>query len=368
MNVLDGIQRSLPWLLHALIAALLVLVLFQATHWSTWVLAAVFATLYSLRGPLPLVLVAWALLLFDSAEAAYLAFPLFFVVVRAYPPVRALVVIAGMTLVAVITLGHHLGWGVGVVTGPTVGAGVAWVLGVGLRSYEQTVQELVDARADALEASRRAGEEGERARIAVDLHDTVAQGLASIQMLLRAAEPKVTDPEARGHLELARETTSENLTETRRIIAALQPTPLVGAELPVALARVCSTTPMGDRVSFVVDGTARVLPEPVEHALVRVVQSLVANVVRHAEAESARVTLTYQDDGVRVDVVDNGRGFDSAAYVGAKPQPGSLGLPGARKRAEDLGGHLSVESTPGHGTGVSVWIPEKPQGEENVQD
>lgn len=366
LDRITRIHAVLRWGLHLLILVLLVLVLWRASHWGVWAAVGLFLTIY-VSGVRPgsalharpllwlgVLLPIWMALLWDGPESAYLAFPLFFLIVLVTTPILSAVLIAVITAVAIIALAAHLGWSVGVLTGPLLGAVVAWTLGIGFRLLADTVTELVDARATALEASRTAGEMEERTRIAGDIHDTVAQGLSSIQMLLHAAEKRVSDPQALAQLRLARDTTAENLAETRNIIAALQPQPLVGASLPVALARVCSTTPMGDAITFEVDGIPRELPERMDNELVRIAQTLLGNVVTHSGATQARVTLTYQHDQVRLDVLDNGRGFDPAI---TRVDNTGFGLPTARRRLAELDGTLTIETSPGGGTGISVRIP-----------
>ena len=362
---INRIDQGLTWCLHLLIAILLILVCWRASHWSVWLLACGYGVVYLLgifpKSPFSKHLLSWfvvlsifwASLIWDGPEPAYLVFPMFFLAVMISTPLKSAIIIAVLTMIAVVTLIMHLGYSIGVATGPIVGAMVAWVLGVCFQLLNQTLKELVDARSEAIRASKSAGEQAERARIAGEIHDTVAQGLSSIQMLLHAVEKRVDDPQALQQLQLARQTTADNLAETRNIIAALQPTPLVGADLPVALARVSSTTPMGNKISFEVDGVPRRLPDHMEAEIVRIAQTLLGNVIRHAEAQAAKVTLTYQEDQVLLDVLDDGKGFDVAEVMRRR----SVGLPTAQRRAEGLGGSLIIESSVGSGTGISARFP-----------
>lgn len=301
---------------------------------STWILVPVIAT--------------FAAFLWISVDAAFLAFPLFFAITHVHGGWRAVVEVAILTLTTVCILSVHTGWAIGSTLGPIIGATVALAVGLGFRL-------LIDARTEAATLAHEAGEQAERTRLAGDIHDTVAQGLSSIQLLLHSAEQRARnlgDPELIETLALARRTAADNLHETRRIIAALQPAPLVESSLPVALARVCSTTPMGSAIHFSIDGDATELPSPVETAILRATQSLLSNVVTHAQATGAKVTLTYLPAEVALDVVDNGSGFDASEL-----RPGSFGLAGLRRRTSDLGGTVTIESTPGLGTGVQVRIP-----------
>ena len=308
----------------------------------------------------------------------WLAFPLFFLVLQAVAGWYAVALVGVLTALAIGTIAWHGGWSVGGVAGPVLGAAVALMVGLGFRmllreatTRAEAIDALLAARADVAEMSRRAGELDERARLAADIHDTVAQGLSSIQLLLHSAEASARDHDdparnagdraAAGartldHVRMARQVAADNLRETRRIIAALQPGALAGADLPVALARVCAATPAtadGDPATFTVDGDPRPLPADVEAALVRIAQASIANVARHARADRCAVTLTYQPGSVSLDVVDDGIGFDPAA----DPPPGAVGIAGVRRRMDALGGQLVIESAPGSGCGVSVRVP-----------
>ena len=103
-----------------------------------------------------------------------------------------------------------------------------------------------------------------------------------------------------------------------------------------------------------VEGTQQQLPMRIEATLLRVAQGAVGNIVKHSGASKARVTLTYNPDEVRVDVVDNGRGFIPDTQPN---EPGHVGLAAMRRRAAEVGGELTIESTPGDGTAVSVCLP-----------
>ena len=202
----------------------------------------------------------------------------------------------------------------------------------------------------------------ERQRIAHEIHDTLAQGLSSIQMLLHSADrdlDKQDASKARERIELARRTAADNLHEARAMIAALQPPTLNEASLEAALTRMAEnfgTT--GDiHVEVESEGEVQQLPMKIEAALLRIAQGAVGNVVKHAEASRARITVTYEGDEVRLDVVDNGKGFDPAAVESTPTGLGHIGLAAIRRRAQELGGEVVVESAPGEGTAVSASMP-----------
>ena len=94
--------------------------------------------------------------------------------------------------------------------------------------------------------------------------------------------------------------------------------------------------------------------------LTRITQSLVSNVVKHSEATQARVTLTYQEDLLSLDVVDNGRGMDEEQVrkiAAEKLSLSPVGLAGVRRRANLIGATMHVESAPDAGCGVSIQMP-----------
>ena len=165
-----------------------------------------------------------------TPDAAFLAFPLFFLelhVLAAPIAVPLVVVTFGLSVWGTAT---HLGFEVGSILGPLISAGVAIVIGLGYRAMAEEshdrqalILDLLATREELAAASREAGTLAERERLAREIHDTVAQGLSSIQMLLHAAERDIGDERTREKLRLARETAAENLGETRRFIRELTP-------------------------------------------------------------------------------------------------------------------------------------------------
>jgi signal transduction histidine kinase len=225
----------------------------------------------------------------------------------------------------------------------------------------------MDAQEQLAASQHDAGVAAERQRLAHEIHDTVAQGLSSIQLLLHAAERDLSSgrvDEARvagavTRIRQARSAASDNLSEARAMIAALQPPTLSEFSLHTALARMAEQ--MGDvgdlEVSVEMDGEERDLPMGVEAALLRIAQGAVGNVVKHAEATRCRVTVTYAPDEVRLDIVDNGRGFDPVLADEDRAGLGHVGFATMRRRVAEQGGQLTLESGPGGPTAVSASIP-----------
>jgi len=215
---------------------------------------------------------------------------------------------------------------------------------------------------EAAEANARAeAAAAERNRLAREVHDTVAQGLVSILLQLRAARTALDDErvdaaadgiaEARGAAEAAFE-------ETRRSVLGLAPSPLEGHTLEEALQLEIdwvNRTGVTD-VRLVTAGEPAPLPS--EHALTlfRIAQESLTNALRHAGAGSVRVGVVYGPEETTLLVQDDGAGFDPSAVDGDGARH-RLGLSGMTERASLAGGTLEVESTPGWGTRVRASIP-----------
>ncbi|UNO39434.1 sensor histidine kinase [Streptomyces sp. MST-110588] len=317
------------------------------------------------------VMVVWAVLLALTPDGVWLAFPLFFVQLHLLPLRRALAAVTVTTAAAVAGFGLHARTaGVGMVVGPVLGAAVAVAVVLGYqalyRESEQRrrlIEELTAARSELATAERAAGVLAERERLAREIHDTLAQGLSSIQLLLRAAERALPDRSeaALGHVRHARRTAADNLAEARRFVRALSPPDLEAGSLPAALERLCATTARssGLAVHCHVSGAPAELSTPHEVALLRIAQSALANTVRHARAGRAELTLSYMDTEVALDVVDDGAGFDPSRTPapGEGPAGSGFGLAAMRARARALHGTFVVESAPGEGTAVAVTLP-----------
>ncbi len=362
--------------LHALMVALTAVVVGRAlvpggTHrWGVITLAVLFLVTYfagvALRGRpvaarvwLGALTVLWLGLVAVEPYAIYLVFGLFFLYLHLLPRIWGAVAVAVATAVSVVGFALHQGWSIGGVIGPVLGALVALAIGLGYRALfqeaadrQRLIDELLAARATLAEQERTAGKLAERQRLAQEIHDTVAQGLSSIQLLLHAAERSGPDHPALEQIRLARDTAADSLAETRQLIAELTPAVLEGQSLTEALERIAQrASAPGLETQVLVEGAPERLPMPIEAALVRVAQGAVSNVVRHARADRMRITLTYAGDAVHLDVVDDGIGIDPAVFA-----RGTFGLAAMRSRVEQQGGSMNVESESGH-TAVTVTFP-----------
>ena len=308
---------------------------------------------------------AWMVLLVLSPDGLWAAFPLYFLQLHLLPVRWSLPAVALTAGAAIASFLVHSGQITpGAFIGPLLGAAVAVATVLGYEALyreserrRELIEELIATRAELADAERTAGTLAERERLAHEIHDTLAQGLSSIQLLLRAAQRLIpADSPASPHIEQARAAAQDNLAEARRFVRALTPPDLARGSLAGALERLCLSGAVdAPKVRFSVSGTPAELPTPYEVALLRIAQSALGNTLRHARAGRAEITLSFMDTAVALDVVDDGAGFDPGSVRGGRDS--GFGLPAMRSRAESLGATFAVESATGQGTAVAVTLP-----------
>ena len=312
----------------------------------------------------------------------------------------------------------------------------------------ELVEQLQARNAQIARLSHIEGTARERERIAREMHDTIAQGLASILALARATTAEVAqagaapyengvvlsanvaapssdaapangvgpandaadDSQASRHLAMIVQLAQECLDDTRRMIADASPRALDGRGLAEAVGRAADRLEHeGIAVARSFDSTLPPLPQPARVAILRIAQEAIANVARHSRAVNVAVSLRSVAGAAVLEVRDDGVGFDSAAAgavdaeVGSssnqaalrsRPKPadeGRTGLPRVRSlsqrgrlrrvpegddsgfeisdmrgRAADLGGSVSIDSSPGRGTRVLARIPVEAPAVENA--
>lgn len=308
----------------------------------------------------------WTCLMAFSSGFGWLGFPLFALYVLHLPLRLAVVAVALGTAIVVAAKGAEAGaLGIPQVAGPLLGALVSTLTLLGYQSlYRESqarkalIAELVVTRDALAESQREAGRLAERQRLAREIHDTVAQGLSSVIMLLRATDAALPPDAslAQERTAAATEVATANLAECRRFLYELSPPPLVETPLPEALRRLVDRTAEdGLSTAFHLHGEPYPLGAECDVALLRLTQEALANVRGHAHAERCVVSLCYLDDRVTLDVFDDGKGFDPE--LPPQNSRGGFGLFGMRQRIEELGGALTVESAIGEGTAVAASLP-----------
>ena len=194
----------------------------------------------------------------------------------------------------------------------------------------------------------------ERARLAREIHDGLAQDLWSAKLRLGqvAAAAELADETRRQTGEVL-DAVDAALADARQAVAALRIDPREGQGLGQVLRRYVDD--FGDRYAlraeFVTVGDAPQLSSRTEAELLRIVQEALNNVRKHADAAVARVTAAGEGDTYRITVFDNGRGFDPSSIAADR-----FGLASMRERASLIGADLRIESQPGDGTRVIVSL------------
>jgi signal transduction histidine kinase len=222
-----------------------------------------------------------------------------------------------------------------------------------LQAFSNELEARVAAQSGALVAQeRQAAMLEERTRLAREIHDTIAQGLAGVSVQLGAAQRALqVAPEAAGeHLQLAQQLARESLAEARRSVWNLRAGALERGNLVDALRSLCEQqSRTGSEHAFVEEGLAWDLPLAYEDVLLRVAQEGIANASKHAFANNVTISLGFRPEAVQLTIHDNGVGFDSAILQHAVvPQPqGGFGLLGMRERLESLGGTLALQNEQG---------------------
>jgi two-component system NarL family sensor kinase len=202
----------------------------------------------------------------------------------------------------------------------------------------------------------------ERNRLAREIHDTLAQGLAALTMQLEVADAlassqRVTNARLHAAVERALSLARSTLDEARRSVLDLREAPLHGRTLVEALEALAADTRGGpgrrQTVDVVADRDADAgLSPAIQSGLFRIAQQALANAERHARAREVVVRLTRAADAVHLRIEDDGAGFDPAEVPSDR-----FGLVGMRERARLLGGSLVVESAPDAGTVIDVVVP-----------
>ncbi|WKG08144.1 sensor histidine kinase [Nocardia sp. PE-7] len=315
-----------------------------------------------------MLVLTWSVLVVLAPSFAWCAVPLVYTGLRILSERVAVILVVALTVLVVSSQVRIAGWlDPNLVLAPPAVAAVTTALFVGMRRQAERqaalIDDLVRTRQELAATERRAGTLAERQRLAMEIHDTLAQGLSSQRMLLQAADLVWdSDPDlAHTHLRSAAAIAERDLTEARRFVHDLAPAELaVGGSLPAALAALAEReTSDSLTVRCHIEGTPGQLPQRVEATLLRIAQGALANVREHAAATTATITLTSLDDQIVLDVADDGRGFDPDAQADPARHRGH-GLPAIRARVRQLGGTCTVESAPGDGTVLSAAVPLAP--------
>jgi two-component system, NarL family, sensor histidine kinase UhpB len=237
--------------------------------------------------------------------------------------------------------------------------------GIDPRSAEgQALADAFNAMLDRLESARReasrtalAAQEAERLRVARELHDEIGQSLTAVT--IQAERAADGDPAAAAEaLRRVADSVRDSLDEVRRIARELRPEALDDLGLVNALIALCTRIgAQGSlRVGRELQGKLPPLSPDVELVVYRIAQEGLTNALRHADARSATVSLKADAETLTLRVADDGKGMP------AQLPDGTAGIAGMRERALLVGGRLSIQSRPDHGTEVRLTIPVDREG------
>ena len=329
---------------------------------------------------LALITLMWAVLMLGSVDFSWLVFPLFFLHLHLLPrwvgPGMVVLMTAGVILAQWMSTGASVP-PLPVIVGPLFGAAFAVVTSKAyLLLYQEgeiqrrAADELRRTRAELAATQHESGVLAERARLAREIHDTLAQGFSSIILVSRAALRSLNSGDvesSRESLDMIEATAAENLAEARNFVRGLSAPALAEASLVESLSRLCTKTQREAaarggslRCSFRLDGEPVDLPQPYKVTLLRAAQASLANVWLHAKAGSAVVSLAFLGSEVTLDVFDDGRGFEPeklADTVAGRTDGSGFGLRSLHERVLAQHGTLAIESAPGEGTVVAIRLP-----------
>ncbi|MCJ0869561.1 sensor histidine kinase [Streptomyces sp. AP-93] len=290
-----------------------------------------------------------------------LALPQFVIFVE---NLRAAIVLSGLGAAA-ITLGGTLrqGWGAENLTTNTISSLSVYAVSVlialltprALAARDERAQlraELDSAQLDLAAAHRVQGAAQERERLAREIHDTLAQGFASIIVLAEAARSGLESDPARSAQQLLsiEQTARENFAEARVLVGAAPQSGLTPGSVAVTLRRTLDRFSQDTGLHVISDLAEVECDQPTRIALLRCTQESLANVRKHAAASTVDVVLAQRPYGVELEITDDGQGF-------AVEDARGFGLGGMRKRLAELGGDLTVTSSVGDGTRILALIP-----------
>lgn len=316
----------------------------------------------------------WLGLATVSMEFVWLAFPLWLLAGHLLDLRPAIVfsvlVFAAVVLVPLVQTGNT---SYAFVIGPLVGGVFALGISRGylqllvdarerqslINSLVKTQEEMVSLQDELARAQRESGAIEERTRLSRDIHDTIAQGLSAIVLITRAGSGKelMDATTALTHIETI---ALDGLVDVRRIVNALSPAELQQGALASALRRMLQrlTAETGIRTELHADDSSTSLPATAEIVFLRMAQSALSNVRLHADAHHVVVTLDDSEETARLDIVDDGGGFDVRRWSDATESTSSgYGLHSMRARLRELGGGLDIESAEGSGTALSAHVP-----------
>lgn len=206
-------------------------------------------------------------------------------------------------------------------------------------------------------------EERERRRLAADLHDSIAQILAISKMKLDVVQNAAPSATIAATLAEVYDFIGQALEQTRNLTFELSPPELYELGLGAALEHLARRMQKrhGIRFELVEAESLKDLSEDLYVLLFRAVQELLINIVKHAQARNVRISIARDGGQVRLEVEDDGVGFDTSEEDDLQAEPGRFGLFSISERLRNVGGRFGIDAKPGRGTKVRVVVPSQPE-------
>ncbi|MBN2083867.1 MAG: sensor histidine kinase [Anaerolineales bacterium] len=331
--------------------------------WNTWlylgIQAAIVFTLVSIAGELGVMMGLYLGLIGEAVGLFYGSWP------KKVLAVAGLLALSALNFYRVLPDGQILWWAIAIL--PMTVFVIIYVL-----LYSRQADARVKAQellAELEAANKRLTESAdkiedltlanERQRMARELHDTLAQGLAGLILQLEAADSHL----GQGHPDRAQTIVQQSMTraratlaESRRAIDGLRKEPAGSLEEALRMEADHFTSAFGVPCRLAISSPGPVSSE-IQELIVRIVSESLANIARHAHARQASIALEENGGDLSLEVVDDGIGFNAEAGEGRK---GHYGLVGLRERVRQAGGTLEIQSKQGEGTRVKAGIPIDP--------
>jgi len=194
----------------------------------------------------------------------------------------------------------------------------------------------------------------ERYRIARELHDTLLQGFVGVssQLSVVAAQFKETPEIAERHLKVARDMIRHSVTEARRSVQNLRTTAIADEPFAQMLRNTVERVTEGSKLKSEVEinGASFEMPSVIMHHLLLIVEEASVNTIKHAAALNLKIVCSYDAPGIRLEIIDDGKGFDNNTAFSTLN--GHFGMIGMLERAEKAGGELRVEENEKGGTKI----------------
>jgi two-component system, chemotaxis family, CheB/CheR fusion protein len=232
---------------------------------------------------------------------------------------------------------------------------VAFVADITERRRLEALSELYRGQIGALAAQLITAQEEERRRVSRELHDGLCQRLASLALDVDGLAAEITPVSARTRLRTLQTRVIKASEEARHIAYELHPSVLDDLGLVISLKALCDEFSKAESIAvrFKSSKLPDAVPQEIASGLYRIAQESLQNIAKHSKSKHVSVELTVPDHSIQLSIKDDGIGFDLLTIRGK----GGLGMVGMVERARMMGGKLSMESRPGHGSEIAVRVP-----------